>query len=283
MKKLFSTLSSTLQGGVRGGLLFLALMATTCLWAYDFQSGGLYYNITSSSAPYTVEVIGAERSITSAVIPSTVTSVNMPNSVTSIGNGAFADCYFLTSVTIPNSVTSMGSAAFYDYSSPTSVTIPNSVTSIGEGAFFDCDALTSITIPNSVTIIKNLAFKGCSSLTSMTIGNSVTSIGDSIFSKCVSLTEVICRAVEVPQLGADVFYFIPLSEATLYVPAQSLDDYKAANQWKEFGTILPLEDTPSSVENIPSTMTNCQKKTIRNGQLIIIRDGVEYNTLGQAL
>ena len=35
---------------------FLALLATTTLWAYDFQSGDLYYNITSNSAPYTVEV-----------------------------------------------------------------------------------------------------------------------------------------------------------------------------------------------------------------------------------
>ena len=37
-------------------LLFVALLATTALWAYDFKSGDLYYNITSSVEPYTVEV-----------------------------------------------------------------------------------------------------------------------------------------------------------------------------------------------------------------------------------
>ena len=73
-----------------------------------------------------------------------------------------------------------------------------------------------------------------------------------------------------------------LSEATLYVPAQSLDDYKAADQWKEFGAILPLEDAPASVDNIPSTTSNCQK-IIRDGNLFIIRDGVEYNVMGQQL
>ena len=67
--------------------LFLALVATTSLWAYDFQVGDLYYNITSSSAPYTVEVSGAERSITSAVIPSTVTYNGTTYSLTSIGGG----------------------------------------------------------------------------------------------------------------------------------------------------------------------------------------------------
>ena len=215
---LLSVLFSTLQGGVRGGLLFLALMATTCLWAYDFQSGGLYYNITSSSAPYTVEVIGAERSITSAVIPSTVTSVNMPNSVTSIGNGAFADCYFLTSVTIPNSVTSIGDHAFYN---------------------------------------------------------------------CSSLKTVICEAIEVPGLGGNVFSYMPLSEAILYVPAQSLDDYKAADQWKDFGMILPLTDAPTDIENISyesqdrfqSSTTNSQK-LLRNGQLLILHDRKTYTTMG---
>ena len=36
--------------------LFVALFATTNLWAYDFQCGDLYYNITSDSHPYTIEV-----------------------------------------------------------------------------------------------------------------------------------------------------------------------------------------------------------------------------------
>ncbi len=43
MRKLLSVLSSTLQGGVRGGLLFVALLATTALWAQRFQVGDLYY------------------------------------------------------------------------------------------------------------------------------------------------------------------------------------------------------------------------------------------------
>ena len=45
MRKLLSFFFSTLQGGVRGGLLFVALLATTSLWAYDFQCGDLYYKV----------------------------------------------------------------------------------------------------------------------------------------------------------------------------------------------------------------------------------------------
>ena len=187
---------------------------------------------------------------------SSLTSITIPNSVTSIGSSAFTNCSSLASISIPNSVTSIGSSAFWNCSGLTSVTIGNSVTSIGEEAFYDCDALTSITIPNSVTSIGVRAFQHCSALTSIAIPNSVTSIGIWAFEGCSSLKTVICEAIEVPELGDDVFEDMPLSEATLYVPAQSLDDYKAAEQWKEFGTILPIEgESEEEIELQDTEMT----------------------------
>ena len=210
--------------------LFMALLATTSLWAQTFQVGDLYYKITSSSAPYTVKVTDAVSSITSAIIPETVTYYGTTYSVTRIDNDAFSECYSLTSITIPNSVTSIGYSAFEGCSSLTTITIPNSVTSIEAWAFygcssltspvynahlfaymptsysgaytipegieqiacyaFNCPSLTSVTIPNSVTSIGNYAFWGCSSLTSVTIPNSVTSIGYDAFKDCSSLTSV---------------------------------------------------------------------------------------------
>ena len=171
--------------------LFLVLITTTTLWAYDFKVGDLCYNITSNTKPYSVEVTDAASSITTATIPETVTYNGTIYSVTSIGSSAFYKCSSLTSVTIPNSVTSIGDEAFGFCKSLASITIPNSVTSIGGSAFRGCSALTSVTIPNSVTSIGNSAFQGCSSLTSVTIPNSVTSIGDWAFTDCSGLTSVI--------------------------------------------------------------------------------------------
>ena len=189
MKKLLSVLPSTLQGRFRGGLLFLALLVTTTLWAYDFKSGDLYYNITSDS---TVEVTdgGYYGYSGEVIIPETVTYNGNAYSVTSIGRYVFFDCSSLTSVTIPESVTSIGNSAFESCSALTSINIPNSVTSIGNDAFSYCYALTSVTIPNSVTSIGEWAFKSCSSLTSVTIGESVTSIGSNAFENCSSLTSI---------------------------------------------------------------------------------------------
>ena len=147
--------------------LFLALVATTSLWAQAFQVGELYYNITSRSEPYTVEVTFQEwyssnnyAGLTTSTIPSTITYNGTTYSVTSIGEWAFYGCSSLTSITLPNSVTSIGESAFYYCESLTSITIPNSVTSIGDYAFYNCSSLTSIAIPNSVTSIGNYAFEG---------------------------------------------------------------------------------------------------------------------------
>ena len=163
MKKIFSTIISSPIKGRLCGLLF-ALLATTTLWAYDFQSGDLYFNITSDT---TVEVTYQYEwssdnyaGLTTATIPETVTYNGTTYSVTSIGNYAFQYCTSLTSVTIPNSVASIGGSAFHDCSSLTSISIPNSVTSIGNSAFGYCSSLTSITIPNSVTSIGSWAFHG---------------------------------------------------------------------------------------------------------------------------
>ena len=187
----------------RLSILLLSLLCTAATtFAYDFQSGDLYYNITSDT---TVEVTYQKywqeiwnsanyQGLTTATIPETVTYNGTTYSVTSIGDYTFDNCFSLTSVTIPNSVTNIGMSAFYGCSALTSITIPNFVTSIGNNAFSGCSALTSITIPNSVTSIGNNAFSGCSSFTSITIPNSVTSIGNYAFISCESLTSMMVES-----------------------------------------------------------------------------------------
>ena len=127
MKKLISFLFATL-------LTFQAL-------AYVFQSGDLYYNITSSTE-HTVAVTYQYQysssnysSLTSADIPEKVTYNGIEYSVTSIGELAFYNCRGLTSVTIPNSVTEIGRSAFYKCGNLTTIDIPKSVIKIGQDAF----------------------------------------------------------------------------------------------------------------------------------------------------
>ena len=175
-------------------------------------------------------------------------TVTIPNSVTSIGDFAFSSCSGLTTVAIPNSVTSIGDYAFLLCSSLTTVTIPNSVTTIGNSAFESCSSLTTMTIPNSVTSIGSYVFFLCSSLTTVTIPNSVTSIGDFAFYVCHRLQEVTNFAKEPQQIASSVFEFVDLSSVRLIVPSSSVEKYKSADVWKEFGTIEGQEAGVGVVE-----------------------------------
>ena len=188
--------------------LFLALVATTALWAYDFQVNSICYNITSDT---TVEVTSSVASsgyqtnypnLTIANIPETVIYNGSNYSVTSIGSDAFYKCSSLTSVIIPNSVTSIEDDAFYGCTSLIKTNYTGDITgwcgikfensssnpiSRSHNLYVNNQEVKALTIPNSVDSIYDYAFYNCSSLTSVTIPNSVTNIGRSAFSGCTSL------------------------------------------------------------------------------------------------
>ncbi len=193
-----------------------------------------------------------------------LSSIIIPNSVTSIGDNAFNGCCDLTSISIPNSVTFLGGYSFYACQKLESITISNKVSSINTGTFLFCSSLASITIPNSVNVIESsafsqcglqsvtipnsvtsigdFAFSNCQNLTSITISKSVTSIGIWAFRECSGLTDVYCYAEIVPETDLGAFSISNIANATLHVPAGSVDAYQAAEPWKQFKIIVGMSD-----------------------------------------
>ena len=158
-------------------ILLLALLLPASALAYDFEVGGIYYDINGNEA--TVARSPDYNYQGDIVIPSSVTYGGITRTVTAIGYRAFYGCY-VRSVSMPNTIIDLGEQAFYYCEYLTSITIPNSVVTIGLKAFY-CPAMTSVVIGNSVTTIGNQAFYYCENLTDVTMGNSVTTIGEYAF------------------------------------------------------------------------------------------------------
>ena len=78
------------------------------------------------------------------------------------------------------------------------------------------------------------------------------------------------------------FTITGLTEATRY--AYSVTTKDAANQTiaTYSGEFTTKGGTTTDMDNIQSPISNCQK-ILRNGQFIIVRDGVEYNAMGQEI
>ncbi len=238
-------------------------------------------SLASVNIPDSVTDIGAFAfhgctGLNSIVIPNSITKIKqdafsnsgltsmiIPDSVTSIERLAFSDCEALASVDIPNSVMDIKPHAFRNTGlisinipdsvtiitfevfsgclSLTSVNIPDSVRYIGSSAFLDCSSLTSIHIPDSVINIEDLAFKN-TGLTSVSIPDSVTNIGENVFSDCTALTSVTVAHISPLVIDSNVFDNVNIAGVTLNVPAGSGAAYRAADVWKDFGTVLNTKE-----------------------------------------
>ena len=261
-------------------LTAVALCTALSAEAYDFEAGGIYYNITSDTYK-TVEVtFGSSVYAGDITIPSSVSnsgttytvtsigerafsycsglkSIDIPDGVTSVSEGAFSSCTGLTSIDIPDRVTEIGNYAFVGCKSLTSINIPDGVTSMGDGVFSGCTGLTSATLGKGVTSIGYSAFSDCSKLITITIPDGVTSIGNSAFYDCSSLTEINCLATVPPACEADCFSGVDKDKCTLRVPEGTEETYKTAKTWKEF-----LYEGIFSVEGINYAITSSLNKTV---------------------
>ncbi len=205
-----------------------------------------------------------------------LTSVTIPDGVTSIGEYAFRKCSNLTSITLPPSIIKIENSAFLwcfkldavhisdlaawcgislsmNGDSPlyygahlylndeevTNLVIPDGVTSISNYAFEKCSYLTSVTFSEGVTSIGESSFDGCSGITYISLPKSLNDIYVSAFAHCSNLRDVYCYAENVPNTR-DAFFASPIANATLHVPAGSIDKYKTTSPWSGFGSIVAL-------------------------------------------
>ena len=104
--------------------------------------------------------------------------------------------------------------------------------------------LTNITAEmlKGVTTIRNYGFAYMKDLKTAVIPESVTTISSNAFSSNTSMESVTILATTPPYLGA-ANAFQGASSYPIYVPAESVDAYKAAQKWSSLASrIFAIEE-----------------------------------------
>ena len=173
------------------------------------------------------------------------------------GKGAMADYYFMNyapwdsyassilAIEVKEDVTNIGEYTCRNCTNLTSMKIANSVNTIGRLAFYNCSKLSTVIVPEGVSYIDFRAFRNCTTLSTVYLPGSLKSMNDDVFGNC-PLATVYCSAKTVPTITVeDIGNFNSLSEnATLYVPASAIEDYKSTAPWSNFPNIVAMPKCP---------------------------------------
>lgn len=190
--------------------------------------------------------------------------IDVPDSVWYVKNNVFAGCTSASAATIGSGCREIGSDLFMGCTNLQNVVFADGSTAstIGSYTFDGCKNLTSVTFSNTLDSIGTHTFNGCNSITEVVYPDSVYSIGSDQFSTNYSVksitvgsgckiiggnegiygcTSFTCKAVEPPTLNGSLTSY--QSDFKIYVPAESVEDYKAANGWSNYADhIFPITE-----------------------------------------
>ena len=211
------------------------------------------YSYVQGENTYTVEPDWLIAGCMNTVIPDGVKRIEC----------AFSGCTGLTSIEIPNSVTDLATAAFMSCFGLSTIVFGENVQTIGPVAFSSCNSLKEVTLPGSVKEMM-MAFSSCFSLETVTVQEGVETLDYGVFMNCPKINKVILpstvkeiygsfitsnsmvsitiSAVTPPVIESNSFY--SSVGLTIYVPAESVEAYKAAEYWSAFAESIQAIPTP---------------------------------------
>ena len=243
----------------------LNLAATTNTTIADEAFKGCY-NLNSLYLPSQLEYI-PYMAVAECV---KLKAITIPATVTEIEDRAFENCRTLNSVIFEGANAPQGAAHY-------SPAAGSALWRIGSWAFYNCHQLEHLTIPEGVTEVGDAAFYGCTYLVDMTLPSTVQSIGDNGFALCAKLQKIHLKATTPPTIQAKTFFDVN-RQIPVYVPDEAVEAYESDPYWSEFD-IQGVRNVATAVEHIQTRNSNNQK-LLRDGQLIILRDGKIYNVMG---
>jgi hypothetical protein len=212
--------------------------------------------------------------------------ISIPASAANWDMSAFQGCPYLTQINFAKNLTSIPERMFFGCDSLETVTFPEALDTIGLGAFSACSNLKHITLPEGLIDIQMGAFINAP-LEELTIPSTVRSIGAHAFtdlSHMSCVTSLIMDPAGVAEedafgskWGGEEGEEMPPFPA-LRVPKGTKALYQADAEWSKFSIVE--EEGEEGIEQISQESKTKSQKLIRNGQLVIERDGKSFNALG---
>lgn len=204
---------------------------------------------STNDLPRTLEVVGANAFSNCRKL-----KVTLPQSIRELGMTAFNNCYELPEIYIPNKLTLWGEQSFYQNRAATKLTFepyPEVIKEIPFVAFKNCSSLEEVIIPEGYETIGSDAFIGCTKVKKVDLPSTLKTMGASVFNS--SAPSVVVVRASAPPTVTNMKYnlFSPNCHETaiVYVPAESIEAYKADEMWGDFKNFKPLSEY-SGIEDI---------------------------------
>lgn len=175
---------------------------------------------------------------------SSLKTVVLPDGLEYLTNYAFSACPNLESVVLGRGPAQIGPYCFSSCTKLTSVVFSDTITELSNYAFSGCIKLQSIVLPDTVTSIQQYALSNCATMKTIDIGTGLTYIAANAFQASYSLVSITIRAVNPPTL-ANYNAFSTTNSCPIYVPAGSVDAYKAATNWSTPTLASRIQAIPS--------------------------------------
>ena len=161
------------------------------------------------------------------------------------GGDLYLNGELVKDLVIPEGIENIGYCKFANCWSIESVTMSSTVKYIGQSSFANCPRLKRIDMSrSSMEVIGYVSITSCSSLEEITIPATVKKLEqEAIGLGCDRLRKIISMAPIPPVCSGDeIFSENKHSDATLYVPDESVHDYKQTEEWCRFLDIRPLSE-----------------------------------------
>ena len=177
-----------------------------------------------------------------------LTNVNLPESLVSLGDGAFYYNVKMVDINLPDELTYISN---YLLAGNNSIVVKKPIFESGASLLENTEESYTI-VKENVTTIGDYAFYNMDQLQEFAVPSNVQYIGTKAMAGQTNLDLVRAAPTTVPELGEEVWAGVNQHQIPLYTFPEVVEDYQAAEQWKEFAISYDPTNIDENIADVDS-------------------------------